>query len=215
MKKVIFLVLIATLMASCGKTPQQKAEALVKESVKKTLFKPSTYDPIETKLDSIVSPYNNPDFYKEMTNFSELLTEVSFCESRIKEAKKDLNFYGDSFGTSFFKNQYQEAKEKYEKEVKKQKSLKEKIQKKYEAIAAKIRGEHVFSGYVIAHSFRANTNDGNTVINNYIFFVDKNIEKIIFALSEYEANEFAEIINQIKEKMEEDEDQWFPDDDAE
>jgi len=213
MKTIIYIVLVATLMAACTQTPQQKAEALVEETVKKVLFKPDTYDPIETKLDSIVSPYNDPDFYKEVTSFSELLTEVPRCENRIESTKKDLNFYDKSFKDSFFKNEYQEAKKKYEKAVNEYKSLKEKIQKEYEDIAAKLKGEHAFSGYVVAHSFRANNNDGNTLISNYIFFVDKNIENIIYTLNDYEANEFAETINQIKEKMGEDEDQWFSDDD--
>ena len=213
MKKISYIVLVATLMAACTQTPQQKAEALVEETVKKVLFKPDTYDPIETKLDSIVSPYNDPDFYKEVTSFSELLTEVPRCENRIESTKKDLNFYDKSFKDSFFKNEYQEAKEKYEKAVNKYENLKEKIQKKYEGIAKKLKGEHAFSGYVIAHSFRANNNDGQTQIGNYIFFVDKNIENIIYTLNDYEANEFAETINQIKEKMGEDEDQWFSDDD--
>ena len=213
MKKIIYIVLVATLMAACTQTPQQKAEALVEETVKKVLFKPDTYDPIETKLDSIVSPYNDPDFYKEVTSFSELLTEVSWCENGIKSAKKDMSFYDDSFSSSFFKSQYQEAKEKYEKAVNKYENLKEKIQKKYEGIAKKLKGEHAFSGYVIAHSFRANNNDGQTQIGNYIFFVDKNIENILYTLNDYEANEFAETIGQIREKMESDEDQWFSDDD--
>lgn len=213
MKKIIYIVLVATLMAACTQTPQQKAEALVEETVKKVLFKPDTYDPIETKLDSIVSPYNDPDFYKEVTSFSELLTEVSWCENGIKSAKKDMSFYDDSFSSSYFKSQYQEAKEKYEKAVNKYENLKEKIQKKYEGIAKKLKGEHAFSGYVIAHSFRANNNDGQTQIGNYIFFVDKNIENILYTLNDYEANEFAETIGQIREKMESDEDQWFSDDD--
>ena len=213
MKKVIYLALVAIVLVSCEKTPQQKAEALVEETVKKVLFKPDTYDPIETKLDSIVSPYNDPDFYKEVTNFSELLTEVSWCENGIKSAKKDMSFYDDSFSSSYFKSQYQEAKEKYEKAVNKYENLKEKIQKKYEGIAKKLKGEHAFSGYVIAHSFRANNNAGQTQIGNYIFFVDKNIENILYTLNDYEANEFAETIGQIREKMESDEDQWFSDDD--
>ena len=126
MKKISYIVLVATLMAACTQTPQQKAEALVEETVKKVLFKPDTYDPIETKLDSIVSPYNDPDFYKEVTSFSELLTEVPRCENRIESTKKDLNFYDKSFKDSFFKNEYQEAKEKYEKAVNKYENLKEK-----------------------------------------------------------------------------------------
>lgn len=124
-----------------------------------------------------------------------------------------MSFYDDSFSSSYFKSQYQEAKEKYEKAVNKYENLKEKIQKKYEGIAKKLKGEHAFSGYVIAHSFRANNNAGQTQIANYIFFVDKNIENILYTLNDYEANEFAETIGQIREKMESDEDQWFSDDD--
>ena len=214
MNSFFYWALAAIVLVSCSKTPEQKAEALVKENDKKVLLKPDTYDPIETKIDSVYSPYNDTDFYKEVTNFSELLSEVSRCKNSVENAKHDLAFYGRAVSSSYFKEKYQEAKEKYEAAIKKHNKIKEEIQNQYEDIAAKLEGEHTFSGYVIAHSFRANNNDGQTSIANFVFFVDKNIENVLFALSEYEINEYAETINQIKEKME-DGAQWFSDDDDE
>ena len=62
MNKIFYLVLFAMVMVSCSKSKEQKAEALVKESVKKVLFKPETYKPVETKVDSAFAPYDDPGF---------------------------------------------------------------------------------------------------------------------------------------------------------
>ena len=214
MKRIFYWALGVFVLVSCSKTPEQKAEALVKENVKKVLLKPDTYDPIETEIDSVYSPYNDPDFYKEVTNFSKLLSELPDCEKALEDAKEKMFLYDLKYTNSYFTEKYHKAKIKYEEAIKKHIKLKEKIQNKYEEIAAKIRGNNAFSGYAICHSFRANNNDGETSINNYFIFVDKNIENVLFALSEYELNEYDETINQIKEKME-DGAQWFSDDDDE
>ena len=62
MKRTLILALCALLLSCCTKTPQQKAEALVKDAMLKSLILPDTYQPVETKLDSAFSPYQRRAF---------------------------------------------------------------------------------------------------------------------------------------------------------
>ena len=41
------------LLASCGKSNEEQAEALIQEIVKSNLFHPETYKPISTTVDSL------------------------------------------------------------------------------------------------------------------------------------------------------------------
>ena len=56
MKKIFYLALVAIVMVACGQSQEQKAEYLIKESLKKSLYKPETYKPVETKVDSAFAP---------------------------------------------------------------------------------------------------------------------------------------------------------------
>ena len=50
------------MLSSCGKSPQDKATAYVEKDMPKSLVKPDSYDPIETKVDSAFAPFDSPDF---------------------------------------------------------------------------------------------------------------------------------------------------------
>ncbi|MBO7115883.1 MAG: hypothetical protein J6V87_02410 [Prevotella sp.] len=52
MKKVLYLILVLIVLAACSQSPEQKAEVLIKDSLKKSLYKPDTYKPVDTKVDS-------------------------------------------------------------------------------------------------------------------------------------------------------------------
>ena len=52
MKKILLAVFaVAALMASCQKSNQEKADALVEEEMKKILYFPDSYEAVETVLD--------------------------------------------------------------------------------------------------------------------------------------------------------------------
>ena len=60
MKKVLYLILVLIVLAACSQSPEQKAEVLIKDSLKKSLYKPDTYKPVDTKVDSAFTPYDDP-----------------------------------------------------------------------------------------------------------------------------------------------------------
>ena len=66
MKNCWYLALFAVIVVACGQSQEQKAETLIKENLKKSLYKPESYKPVETKVDSAFAPYDDPAFFEEL-----------------------------------------------------------------------------------------------------------------------------------------------------
>ena len=86
MKRILLFALVAIALSACNLTKESKAEALVKESLKKALYKPDTYKPIETKVDSAFAPYDDPALFKELEKLEELNTEYEGLQIQIKNS---------------------------------------------------------------------------------------------------------------------------------
>lgn len=63
MKKFFYFAFSTLVLVACSQSQEQKAEVLIKESLKKSLYKPETYKPVETKVDSAFAPYDDPAFF--------------------------------------------------------------------------------------------------------------------------------------------------------
>ena len=81
MKRILFIVATTLLLASCVKTPEQKAEALIKEHLQKSLYHPDTYAPSETQLDSAFAPCDDPEFYEKTLKLAKLGDAISKFDS--------------------------------------------------------------------------------------------------------------------------------------
>lgn len=203
MKKMFYLALVGVLMAACGQSQEQKAEALIKESLKKTLYKPETYKPVETKVDSAFAPYDDPDLFEELAELSKMNSEYKKLESKAKIAKTSMSIWDGPYQTSFGRNEYQEAKADYEEANAKIEKLKTKGRKQYEKVANMLQEDCKFIGFKALHNYRADNNAGNTLICNTIFFIDKNFEEIIYSIEVEEYNQMQEAIDQLQEQLEE------------
>ncbi len=201
--------MVATIVVvACSQSPEQKAEALVKDSLKKTLFKPDTYKPVDTKLDSAYAPYDDPAFYKDLVELGGLNSEYEDLEEDVKQAKFSMALYGDSRHlTSLSKHEYEEAKIKYEEANEKIENLRKKGIKLTEKIVALLKEEPKFIGYKVLHNYRADTNSGMTTIGNTVFFVDENLTEVKFAMSLEEYNQTQEAIKHFLEEYEESEEE--------
>ena len=65
--KKLFLLLgvfasITLMLASCSKSPGQKARELAGEEIKRHLYFPESYDPADVKIDSAFAPYDSAEF---------------------------------------------------------------------------------------------------------------------------------------------------------
>lgn len=203
MKKFLYLAFIATVFIACSQSPEQKAEELIKESLKKSLFKPETYKPVDTKVDSAFAPFDDPDFYRELATLGQMNNEYWELEEKAKRAKSSMSIWADPYQTAFGKNQYQEAKEEYEEANAQIEKLKTKGIKQHDKVVSMIQNGKKFIGYKAVHNYRADNNAGNTLIGNTVFFIDKDFKEITFSLDVEEYNQIHENISQLIEQLEE------------
>lgn len=203
MKKLIYLPFFAVLLVACEQSQEQKAGLLIKESLKTTLYKPETYKPIETKVDSAFAPYDDPAFYEELLKIEKMAEELENLEQKAKQAKKSMSIWEGPYQTSFGKIHYQEAKEEYEETNSMIEKLKARGKKQLEKVVAFFQEKPMFIGYKAFHNYRANNNAGNTLIGNNVFFIDKNFETVTYSMEVEEYNQMQDLIKQFKEELEE------------
>ena len=203
MKNIIYLALVAIVMVSCGQSQEKKAESLIKESLIKSLYKPETYKPVETIVDSAFAPYDDPAFFEELAKLGKMNSEYEELESKAKHAKSSMAIHSGPYMSAYDRNEYQEAKSDYDEANAKLEKLKTKGRKQFEKIANMLQVSNKFIGYKAVHNYRADNNAGNTLIGNTIFFIDKNFEEITYSMEVDEYNQVQEAISSFKEQIEE------------
>ena len=203
MKKFFYLAVVAVIIVSCSQSQEQKAETLIKESLKKSLYKPETYNPIETTVDSAFAPYDDPEFFVELAKLGKINLDYEDMELKAKQAKSSMAMWSGPYMSAYGRNEYQEAKADYEEANAKLEELKSKGLKQCEMIANMLHKSKRFIGYKAVHNYRADNNAGNTLIGNSIFFIDKNFEEITYSMDIEEYNQVQEAISSFKEQLEE------------
>lgn len=203
MKKLVFLLLFTSVFVACTQSPEQKAEVLIKECLKKYLYKPETYKPVDTRVDSAFAPYDNPALFEELKELGKLNSDYQELEDKVKESQRTMSIYSGSYMTDFGKNQYREAKSEYDDANAKIEKLREKGERQYEKVMKMIKANSYFIGYKAIHNYRADNNAGNTMIGNDIFFIDKDFKEITYEIPVEEYNQAQEAVKQLLEEYEE------------
>lgn len=180
MKKIILfsMAMIMFCTQSCQKSPEAKAESLIEVSLKKNLYHPDSYEAVETQLDSAFTPLDDPRFYEKTLKLAIYDQEAVKLDKDLKEAKSSMAIYSDRYN-DFSRNEYQEAKEKYEKKQAELETIKDKAEKLIDEIRAETQKSPSFIGFKAKHKYRANNNAGNTVFGMQLFLFDKEISSII------------------------------------
>ncbi|MBR1625764.1 MAG: hypothetical protein IJ681_01325 [Bacteroidales bacterium] len=181
MKKVLILIAAAVIFVSCGKSPEQKANALIKDYIQKSLYIPDSYDPVETVIDSAFSPTDDPAFHQKLLKVYQLDQQFAKLDEEIKRAKSSMLLYANPFD-SYTRNEYNTEKEKYENLLAQQEKIKEQAEKmnnEFQALGEKIKKEgKKFIGFKAKHTYRAKNNAGNVLMGKHWFLFDKDLTKI-------------------------------------
>ena len=203
MKKFFYLAFLTLVLVACSQSQEQKAEVLIKESLKKSLYKPETYKPVETKVDSAFAPYDDPAFFEELVELGKMNSEYEELEEKAKRAKSSMAIWSGPYQTAFGRNEYQEAKEEYDEANVQIEKLKTKGKKQYEKVVSMLQSERKFIGYKALHNYRADNNAGSTLIGNTFFFIDENFTEVRYSMEEEEYEQVQNAISQFKEQIEE------------
>ena len=178
MKKLALLSFAALVFVGCTVSPEKKAASIVGKAVKASLYHPNSYDPIGTIVDSAFAPMDDPDFFEKTLRLYELGVEMDECDRKMKHAKSSMAIWSNPY-SEFSRNEYNEAKEEYEKYVAMMETLQtkgEKLGEELKSIAA--QGER-FIGWKVAHSYRAQNNAGQTLIGEAVFILDSDMTQIL------------------------------------
>lgn len=90
MKK--FLVLSALVITSCTLSNEEKAEKLVKETLKDYLYHPDSYEPISTRVDSIFIDVTTIEpIMKISDEIKNLISKINRCERKIESAESSMD----------------------------------------------------------------------------------------------------------------------------
>ncbi len=199
MKNYCYLVLFAVLVVACGQSQKQKAEALIKETLERSLIKPDTYTPIETKVEEAFAPYDDPAFLKELTEMINMTVEYADLMEKAKHAKLLMSKWSAPYRSSDGKDEYQEAIKVYDEANAKIEEIKIKTRKQDEKIANMLLEDRKFLGYKAIHTYRAVNNAGNTFNGNTVFFIDKNFEKVVYSMDVEDYNQVQGAVKIFKE----------------
>ena len=186
MKKVIGFILWKMVLGACSRTPEEKANLLIKEDIQKVLVKPDTYEPIETKLDSAFAPYETPECMENILKCVQLFIEFKRYEENIKDAKSMMALYEDNLGSPYLKNKYNEHKAEYKEATNKKNEIERRLKRSGKKINELVNAKREFIGYKTMHHYRADDNEGNTFLRTGFYLFDKDINTILVSFSETE-----------------------------
>lgn len=202
MKKIFYLLTCILLAFSCSQSPQKKAEALIKESVLRSLYFPDSYEAVETQLDSAFSPFHDPNVVETILDLCKKGVELEDLELEMKQAKSSMSIWSGPYMTAYGKNEYNEAKAKYEEAEAKYNALINKVQKISEGLKEQFEKDPEFIGYKAHHRYRAKNNAGGVVMGDMAFVLNKELTAVVAQWDEEEIEMYNAFLQQAAEAAE-------------
>lgn len=204
MKKVIALLFcaIALVITSCTPSNEEKAEKLVKETLKDYLYHPDSYEPISTRVDSMFIDATTMIYYGNRRRNQRFDVQNRQCKRKIESAESSmdlgllmvilLNTLVEEYARA--KKEKEEAKSDLDKYTKK---LSERLASLKENIAKYHKGE--FTGWAVSHRFRSLNGAGSINIpGEMIFFCNEEFTACVgYDTDKFE--DFAKILKVVDE----------------
>lgn len=176
MKK--FLVLSALVITSCTLSNEEKAEKLVKETLKDYLYHPDSYEPISTRVDSMFIDVTTIEpIMKISDEIKNLISKINRCERKIESAESSMDIFApNGYSSQYSRGEYSRAKKEKEEAKsdlnKYTKKLSEQLAFLKENVVKYHKGE--FTGWAVSHRFRSLNGAGSmTIPGEMIFFCDE------------------------------------------
>lgn len=170
------------MFAACASSPEDKANAMIQESMKKTLFFPESYKPVSTVVDSAFAPYDDPAFYEKTLRVVKLGVALQKLEEKAKWAKREVGMYTDNLRIMYSnadKVRLNQAKEEYQKYVNEIDKITKKAQKLGQELKAEMEKKPQFIGFKAKHTYNAQNNAGQTIGGSAVFIFNKDMNQII------------------------------------
>ena len=162
----MFIALMAMIfVCSCSKSPEQKAQSLIKSKLKETLHDPKSYESVKfSTLDSVYTTLED--------NLEYLILKKKF-DWAYKKAQEFLSETKIYSGSRFYRDEFRDALKGAE--------MMSDSMTVYVPILEKMEKEFVpeFNGWKMEHSFRSNNAMGAKTLGSYVFYFNNELKEII------------------------------------
>ena len=178
MKRIIFIIPVLCLLASC-KSKEEKALELIDQQMFQTLFDYESYQPVETKLDSaFTSPYFSDSIIAMVMLYDKYQDEADDYKDEADDAKSTMEIWSDLY-SSYARSRYNDARNKWvDNTILYFKSSKNAILALMMAAEAIKDFEPEFCGWQVYHKYRCKSKGGHALLSEAIFIVDKDVKEI-------------------------------------
>lgn len=176
MKKIISLLsLFILIFASCNKSKEEKAEALIKGTLKDYLYHPDTYEPLSTTIDSA---FVDLAYLESTVNYCKVLIELleksKEYSANIEEEEMSMNIWHDEgYSSNFSRAEYNRAKKKRDDNQ----ALLDKVTEKINIKLSTIKDckdklyKDEFTGWFVSHRFKSSNGANTMSIPGEMFFI--------------------------------------------
>lgn len=176
MKKLMSSVCALFMIVACTNSPAQKAEALIKSS--KTIAKGTTYEVIQTTVDSAFTPQDDPDFFKQMEEATQMNERYNALQKEFSELKDSIAKISNR----------PELKKECDDLIQKQKNIdweigliKDKGHEKYNQLMEIAVSEPRFIGFKAMHTYRIHNEAGSTLPITEFYLLDTEMTQIKYS----------------------------------
>ena len=205
MKKLVSVLLFtfAVIIAVSCTSNEKRAEKLIKDYMFKNLHDYSSYEPVETKVDTA---------YNDLLYIDSAVIRVALfmdAEEMQRESMKDvddaldnLSLWSSPYMTSYGRSKYKEAKSKLIESLNNAAEAAQtayKIASEVNEISKNVDYDEMY-GWKVSHKFRCNNRGGNKMLGQYVFIIDKNFKRILneYDIEDESMKEGIDAINTLK-----------------
>ena len=179
MKKIVVCELAVLTLMSCGISKEDKANDLIVEDVKKTLYHPESYEAVETVIDSAFAPMDDPAFYEKSLEMCQLAVKAQLNTDRMQKAEQKMNLWKSPYKKGIDKTNYEEARLEYDDCSKNAEILVSRMEKGGGELMEMAKQGYRFIGYKASHRFRAKNGNDQAVLCDYIYIMNEDLTKIL------------------------------------
>jgi hypothetical protein len=200
-RKFLVFGIIALLFVAC-RSKEEKANELIKVELHKTLYDFTSYDPIETIVDSAFSSiYEDSVILSYAYTIQACLDLYNEHMEETKEAISSAEIWSDSY-SSYGRSKFNDAREKAQTNLDKAKFYIQKATETRPLIKEKIDSfTPSFLGFQAKHKFRCKTKGGHSSLANYLYIMDEKFKKVlsVIDLDDEDELKIRKLIDEAKE----------------
>lgn len=177
MKKLFLYFVAAICWTACSESKEAKAEKLAKKALNGVIVNIDTYEPIETTVDSAFAPQMTAETFNIYAQWPNQVRKLADALEEADRAKTEMSVW-EKFYSAIGKEQYNQAKKKYEFANKQAEEIKEKMQTFVQKQEQYSKEKPVFSGYKVHHKCRYVNKEGRKTIGEVLFFMNKDLTAV-------------------------------------